>query len=54
MEGLNKISMHKRHIKEDYKIGQTLGEGTFATVKKCKNKATGERFAVKVFSKSKL
>jgi len=43
-----------RNIKEFYKIEQTLGKGNFATVKRCKNRATGERFAVKVMSKKKM
>ena len=43
-----------RNIKEFYKIESTIGKGSFATVKKCKNRATGERFAVKVLSKKKM
>ena len=43
-----------RNIKETYKIESTLGKGSFATVKKAKNRATGERFAVKVLSKKKM
>jgi serine/threonine protein kinase len=43
-----------RNIKETYKIEATLGKGSFATVKKAKNRATGERFAVKVLSKKKM
>ena len=45
---------HYRNIKETYKIEATLGKGNFATVKKAKNRATGERFAVKVLSKKKM
>ena len=45
---------HYRNIKETYKIEATLGKGSFATVKKAKNRATGERFAVKVLSKKKM
>ena len=43
-----------RNIKETYKIEATLGKGSFATVKKAKNRATQERFAVKVLSKKKM
>ena len=43
-----------RNIKDTYKIEQTLGKGSFATVKRCKFRATGERFAVKVLSKRKM
>ena len=43
-----------RDIKKEYKIEMTLGKGSFATVKRCKRRATGERFAVKVLSKKKM
>ena len=43
-----------KNIKITYKIENTIGRGTFATVKRCKNRATGERFAVKVLSKKKM
>mgnify|MGYP002640774521 FL=1 len=43
-----------RNIKETYKIEGTIGKGSFATVKKAKNRATGQRFAVKVLSKKKM
>lgn len=43
-----------RNIKETYKIEATLGKGSFATVKRAKHRETGERVAVKVFSKKKL
>ena len=43
-----------RDIKATYKIERTIGKGTFATVKQCKNRVTGERFAVKVLSKKKM
>jgi len=45
---------HYRNIKETYKIESTLGKGTFATVKRCKNRETGEKYAVKVMSKARL
>ena len=43
-----------RNIKETYKIEGTIGRGSFATVKKAKNRASGVRFAVKVLSKKKM
>ena len=43
-----------RNIKETYKIEGTIGKGSFATVKKAKNRATGVRYAVKVMSKKKM
>lgn len=45
---------HYRNIKETYKIESTLGKGNFATVKRCKNRETGEKYAVKVMSKARL
>ena len=47
-------SSHYRNIKEFYKIESTLGKGSFATVKKCKNRQTGKKYAVKVLSKKKM
>ena len=43
-----------RNIKETYKIEATIGRGTFATVKRCKNRATGVRYAVKILTKKKM
>ena len=43
-----------RNIKETYKIEQTIGRGSFANVKKIKNRVTGEKFACKVMSKKKM
>ena len=49
MEGSN-----YRNIKDTYKIERTIGKGSFATVRKCKNRATNEYFAVKILSKRKM
>ena len=38
----------------DFEIGHTLGKGAYAVVKACKNKITGEKFAMKIYEKSKL
>ena len=38
----------------DYEIGHTLGKGAYAVVKACKNKITGEKFAMKIYEKLKL
>lgn len=53
MENEDKTKKY-RDIKEFYKIEATIGRGTFGTVKRAKNRATGERFAVKVLSKKKM
>ena len=45
---------HYRNIKETYQIQETIGKGSFATVKKAKNRATGVKYAVKVLSKRKM
>jgi serine/threonine protein kinase len=50
MEGLGEY----RNIKDTYKIERTIGKGSFATVRKCKNRATNEYFAVKILSKRKM
>jgi len=41
-----------RNIKETYKILETLGQGSFASVRKIRHKQTGEYFAVKILKKS--
>ena len=38
----------------NYEIGRTLGKGAYAIVKICTNKITKEKFAVKIYEKSKL
>ena len=38
----------------NYEIGHTLGKGAYAIVKICMNKITKEKFAVKIYEKSKL
>jgi serine/threonine protein kinase len=43
-----------RNIKDTYKIERTIGKGSFATVRKCKLRSTGEYFAVKILSKRKM
>lgn len=44
----------KSNIKELYKIEGTIGRGSFATVKKAKNRTTKQKVAVKVLSKRKM
>lgn len=39
---------------DTYKIGKALGEGAFSVVREAVNKNTGESYAVKVITKSKL
>lgn len=51
MEGSKK---DQRNIKDFYKIQRTIGKGSFATVRKAKNRATGQYCAVKVLSKRKM
>ena len=43
-----------KQIKIDYKIESIIGKGSFATVRKGKNRATGERVAIKILSKRKM
>ena len=41
-------------IYKKYKIGQVIGEGAFASVRKGKNRETNERVAIKVMHKHKM
>ncbi|ETW00903.1 CAMK/CAMK1 protein kinase [Aphanomyces invadans] len=41
-------------FRDKYVLGGTLGEGSYAIVKKARNKETGESYAVKVFKKEGL
>ena len=43
-----------RHFSQDYKMGDFLGYGSDAIVKKCTHKSTGQVYAVKIFDKSRL
>lgn len=43
-----------RGIKKIYDFKETLGSGTFATVKLGVHKKTGEKFAIKVIDKSNI
>ena len=43
-----------KNIKETFKILDTIGKGTFATVKRVRHRTTGENYAVKVLSKKKM
>lgn len=51
----NKITKLKnKEIEKHYALYETLGTGSFATVKRAVKKATKEEFAIKVIKKSKL
>ena len=50
MEDLNKF----RNIKETYKIGETIGKGGFAFVRRAKNRTTGQPVAIKIYQKQKM
>ena len=50
MEDLNKF----RNIKETYKIGETIGKGGFAFVRRAKNRTTGQHVAIKIYQKQKM
>jgi len=43
-----------RDLKEDYKIESVIGQGNYSKVRRGRNKATGEKVAIKIISKSKL
>ena len=44
----------QNQMKKDYKIEGVIGQGAFATVRKGKNRETGERVAIKILSKRKM
>jgi len=50
----NKPSSTKKTFDGEYKRGKTLGEGAFSVVVEATNKSSGESYAVKVVTKSKL
>ncbi len=39
---------------EEYKLDKDIGKGSFATVKQAFHKRTGDKFAIKIYDKSKL
>jgi len=45
---------HKKRVTEDYDILQKIGFGTFGSVKKGRNKSTGEEVAIKCCKKNEL
>ena len=45
---------HYRNIKDFYKIQCSIGKGNYATVKKAKNRSTGEPVAVKILTKKNM
>lgn len=40
-----------RRLSDEYALGGKLGTGSYAVVKECTNKGTGEHFAVKIIEK---
>ena len=40
-----------KNINSRYVLGQTLGQGAFGKVKKCKHKDTSKSFAIKIMQK---
>jgi serine/threonine protein kinase len=40
-----------RAIKKDYKIESVIGKGSFATVRRGRNRETGEKVAIKILAK---
>ena len=52
----NKIkqSIHNLNFSDFYELQEKLGQGTFGTVNKCKNKSSGQIFAVKIINKNEL
>jgi calcium/calmodulin-dependent protein kinase I len=53
-EEIKESGTSNKDIKDFYDIGKTLGVGSFAIVKECVNKKTGEKFAVKIIDKKHI
>ncbi|ORX54885.1 calcium/calmodulin-dependent protein kinase I delta short [Piromyces finnis] len=53
-EEIKESGTSNKDIKDFYEIGKTLGVGSFAIVKECINKKTGESFAVKIIDKKHI
>ena len=49
-----KININNINFEDKYEIGDVIGEGHFATVKKCVNKKSKKEYAVKIIDKQKL
>ncbi|KAK9077153.1 hypothetical protein SSX86_005489 [Deinandra increscens subsp. villosa] len=41
----------KKKIEQDFELGQTIGQGKFGSVVKCRNRVSGEEFACKILQK---
>ena len=48
------VTNNKKDKLEKYNIGKILGKGAYATVKLIKDKLTNEKYAMKIYEKSKL
>jgi len=48
------FNLNDEAIEESYDLGEFLGKGTFATVKKGTNKSTGKKVAVKIIDKNNI
>ena len=49
-----KININNINFEDKYEIGEEIGEGHFAVVKKCLNKKNKKEYAVKIINKQKL
>ena len=49
-----KININNTNFEDTYEIGEEIGEGHFAVVKKCLNKKNNKEYAVKIINKQKL
>jgi len=53
-EEIKESGTENKDIRDFYDIGKTLGVGSFAIVKECVNKKTGESYAVKIIDKKHI
>ena len=52
--GMSDESSQYRNIKEEYKIQEQIGQGSYAHVRRAKHRKTGEHVAIKVVSKKRM
>ena len=49
-----KVNINNTNFEDNYEIGEEIGQGHFAVVKKCLNKKNMKEYAVKIINKQKL
>lgn len=53
MEEVEQNAVFKKHV-GDYELGEVLGQGTFATVRRARHVKSGLEYAVKIIDKQQM